>query len=113
LIGSNQNESFVFSNIPPKASPEQDIQLNNGFRCGTAEAAKARALHDVPVWRYHYSGTNGSSTMGATHGADVRLVFDGDSGLSKVFQTAWGAFAKDPARGLTKLGWPKYNPSGT
>lgn len=32
--------------------------------------------------------------------------------LSNVIMQAWATFAKDPQNGLTKLGWPKYNPLG-
>ncbi|KAF2430383.1 alpha/beta-hydrolase [Tothia fuscella] len=110
--------------IPPKATPQVDMALKNGFRCGTADAAKARYLDNVPVWRYHYSGTGIYSTipipgLGATHGADVKLVLqaqpaiDGPpNALAKIVQTAWASFAKAPSSGLTKFGWPKYDPNG-
>jgi cholinesterase len=101
-----------------------DIALQNGFRCGTAAAAKARYLDKVPVWRYHYSATGNWSQipvpgLGATHGQEIKLVFqaqpsvDGPpSALANLVQTAWATFAKNPNSGLTKYGWPKYNPNG-
>jgi hypothetical protein len=77
----------------------------NVMVCGSAETAKARALNGVPVWRYLHAN--------AGTGSDMQLVFgDGVTGQSKIFQSAWGAFIKDPANGLTKFGWPKYDPSG-
>jgi cholinesterase len=94
------------------ATPAIDLALNNGFRCGAAAAAKTRLLHHIPVWRYHLALTNPNSTMGALHGQDIPLVFNGADGLGKVMQTAWGNFAKDPERALDKLGWPRYNPTG-
>lgn len=30
--------------------------------------------------------------------------------LSKYIQSAWVAFARDPAQGLVELGWPLYHP---
>jgi hypothetical protein len=33
-------------------------------------------------------------------------------GLSKIMQSAWAAFVKDPANGLGRLGWPKYDAGG-
>lgn len=30
--------------------------------------------------------------------------------MSAYMQTAWAEFAKDPIYGLTKYGWPRYDP---
>jgi cholinesterase len=77
----------------------------NVMVCGSAETAKARAMYGVPAWRYLHAG--------ARTGSDMALAFgDGVSGQSKIFQSAWGAFIKDPVNGLTKFGWPKYDPKG-
>ena len=93
--------------------PGVDVALSNGFRCGTAEGAKARFLNKVPVWRYHFAGTKSGQTMGAIHGQDIPLIFgDGKAGLNKLLQNAWGSFAKDPVNALNKLSWPSYNPEG-
>lgn len=51
------------------------------------------------------------------------MVFGNPSGVSglpntnaenemiALMQGAWAAFARDPAGGLTKYGWPEYNPN--
>jgi carboxylesterase type B len=112
LTGSNQNESTIFTRMGG-SGPEVEVALNNGFRCGTAEGAKARFLNKIPVWRYHFAGTKLGQTAGATHGQDIPLVFgDGKAGLGKLLQTAWASFAKDPLHALDKLSWPRYNPEG-
>jgi cholinesterase len=80
LIGANQNEG-------------------NGMICSSADAAKARKLHNVPVWRYHFANNKPGSTKGANHGEDVPQVFgDGVTGISKLFQDGWAAFTKDPVK---------------
>jgi hypothetical protein len=33
--------------------------------------------------------------------------------LTKTMMTAWASFAKDPEKGLEKMGWPMYNSQGT
>jgi carboxylesterase type B len=97
------------------------IRLENDFRCGTAEAAKARALHNVPVWRYLFANNAPGSSKGATHGDEVGFVFGNERGpFMKLFQDAWVRFVKDPVDGLNRistssiaqLGWPKYDPKG-
>jgi hypothetical protein len=110
IIGSNHNESTMFVNNFGGTS-EQGVLLNNGFRCGTAEGAKARYLGKVPVWRYHYSGTKTGGYDGAIHGQDVGLVFgDGKRPMNKYVQTVWADFAKNHLTGLNKWNWPMYNP---
>jgi hypothetical protein len=32
--------------------------------------------------------------------------------LQGLMREAWGAFVRDPMRGLSKAGWPVYNPRG-
>lgn len=32
--------------------------------------------------------------------------------LKRVMQRAWAAFVADPEKGLERLGWPVFNPSG-
>jgi cholinesterase len=118
LIGSNHNESTLFGKfITPFGLGAKDeagaINLENDFRCGTAEGAKARAMNNVPVWRYLFANNKPGSIQGATHGDDVAYIFgDGRPGLSKLFQDTWGAFVENPAEGLAKIGWPTYDPKG-
>ncbi|KAL8748564.1 MAG: hypothetical protein Q9184_007216 [Pyrenodesmia sp. 2 TL-2023] len=111
-------------------------QFNDGsFTCPIAFTARHRASFDVPTWRFRYYGDwenlrlygpsegNGNEQgSGAYHGSDVQSVMGGSedvSGLPKseeqrkmemVMMKAWAAFAKDPRKGLTKLGWPRYDP---
>ncbi|KAF2667758.1 alpha/beta-hydrolase [Microthyrium microscopicum] len=124
LVGSNHNESVLFRFMAGgQAKPEELLGIDQSFRCGAAKAAAARSNKQIPVWRYHFADTDGSASgaalysaiglpgFGATHSTDVQPVF-GKGKLAKTFQTAWGAFAKDPQNGLSKLGWPKYDPKG-
>jgi cholinesterase len=109
LTGTNLNESQLFSFFMPGNSQNMEIS----FRCGSADSAKARFMKNVPVWRYIYADNKPGQSTGATHGFDLLHVFgNGQTGMSKVFQSAWAAFAKDPVSGLTKIGWPRYNPEG-
>lgn len=92
--------------------------------CPGAKASVSRAKYHVPVWRVRYFGVwpnlNPLSWLGAYHSSDIPMVF-GTSDLrgpdtaeehaaSKYHQSAWATFAKDPARGLVKYGWPTYRP---
>lgn len=98
------------------------------FNCPAGDAAAARAAHGVPVWRYRFMGQWSNTFLGgegAYHVNDVPLVMgtterkDGaaknspeEDELIQNVMTAWATFAKDPDDGLTKLGWPKYDPAG-
>jgi carboxylesterase type B len=117
-MGTNQNESALFAGLSSvmgrgPMDPAGALHLDNGFRCGNAEGAKARALHKVPIFRYLFANNKPGAINGATHGEDLQHVFgNGKSGLSKLFQESWATFAEDPVNGLSKLGWPKYDAQG-
>ncbi|KAF1986159.1 alpha/beta-hydrolase [Aulographum hederae CBS 113979] len=112
LIGSNYNESTLFVNMLG-LNKSAAVQLDEQFRCTAADSAKARLMAKVPIWRYLFANNAPGSTSGATHGDDVPFVFgDGQTGMSRVFQPLWAAFAKDPLNGLKESGWPGYNPAG-
>jgi carboxylesterase type B len=119
LIGNNDNEAGFFTILNPGQKQDQAAakKQNAGFECPSGAAADARRLHGVPSWRYRYMPNK------AVHGAEIASVFGTAEGrgrnhldatnaktLSKVMMQAWAAFAKDPQNGLTKIGWPKYNP---
>jgi carboxylesterase type B len=121
LIGNNDNEAGFFTIMNPKQKldPAAAKKQNAGFECPSGAAADARRLQGIPSWRYRYMPNK------AVHGAEIASVFGTMEGmgrntltttntraLSKAMMQAWAAFAKDPQNGLTKIGWPKYNPLG-
>jgi carboxylesterase type B len=63
--------------------------------------ADLRAYHfsEVPI----VFGTYNSSQFQAASATEIAL--------SKYIQSAWVAFARDPANGLTNFAWPKYDPN--
>lgn len=100
------------------------------FGCEAAQAATVRTAHGVPAWRYRYmpvwDNTALTNTTGCYHSSDVPIALGTnalrpnsapDTGeeakLTKRMVHAWAEFAKDPAAGLTNLGWPLYEPEGT
>jgi carboxylesterase type B len=104
---------------PPKAPNLASIG------CGPHAAALGRIKAGVPAWRYLYNGVwpnQDIGSKGAWHGADIGMQFGTSEFLShkpdtaeekKMVETimgAWTAFAKDPKEGLTKFGWPVYDP---
>jgi hypothetical protein len=81
--------------------------------CGATEFSKARVLHNVPVWRYHFANIKPGQSKGAGTDDDVAQVFgDGVSTFSKLFQSAFAGFIRDPQNGLSRLGWPRYDAQG-
>jgi len=132
LVGTNHNESQLFKTFAKLSGTTLNEKvashLDKLFTCSAAEAAKVRLMNGVPVWRYHFADTKAGSTDGAPHAAEIPYVFDVGGSVSgpllsflgaannpdlvPVVQNAWGAFARDPQNGLTKYGWPKYDPTG-
>ncbi|KAG6887404.1 hypothetical protein C0995_015591, partial [Termitomyces sp. Mi166 len=56
----------------------------------------------------------------AYHTSEIPVVFGTmpapsttEEALSQFVQSAWVAFARDPARGLVNIGWPQYSPNTT
>ncbi|KAF2674497.1 alpha/beta-hydrolase [Microthyrium microscopicum] len=99
--------------------------------CGPRRAAQLRKDAGVPAWRYIYAGEFENqkkgpcraTTEGACHSAEISIVFgsnpmkgkgtdtENEKKLSKELRKAWTEFAKDPAHGLEKMGWPQYDKS--
>ncbi|KAF2401659.1 alpha/beta-hydrolase [Trichodelitschia bisporula] len=123
LVGNVDNEGAT--------SGQQPGSLSNRISgCGSGAAADVRRKLGVPAWRYLYSGSfpnNGlgpccTAAKGAWHGAEIALIFGttelknkgqdtpNEAKLSKTLRDAWTGFAKDPVNGLSKLGWPRYDP---
>ncbi|KAH0588395.1 hypothetical protein H2248_004249 [Termitomyces sp. 'cryptogamus'] len=96
----------------------------------------------VPTWRYEYQGiltlipSHSDSThslipavfpdisprpdLRAYHTSELPVVFGTftsptgtEKALSKFIQSAWVAFARDPAHGLQNIGWSRYSPNTT
>lgn len=103
---------------------QRDQLLAESFTCPHDFEARARSALDVPVWQYRYFGdwdnTRLYPTSGAYHGTEMQMLF-GNSGdvsgiapsadqeeLTKIMQSAWVAFARDPENGLSEFGWPLY-----
>ncbi|RDL39412.1 uncharacterized protein BP5553_03752 [Venustampulla echinocandica] len=131
LVGSNNYESGYFRTQFALAGityPDVfwDIFNLQEFTCPTGLRANASVSSGNPTWRYRYFGvfpnTAISSEAGAYHSAELPILFDTaptipantpeEVSIGQYMRGAWAAFAKDPAEGLTKYGWPSYNASG-
>lgn len=106
---------------------EQTAQfLLESFVCPTSYEATQRLAAEVPTWVYRYFGdwdnTRLYPTSGAYHGTELHMILGSSedaSGLPaskaqketvKLFQGAVAAFVENPKKGLTKYGWPEFNP---
>jgi carboxylesterase type B len=132
FIGSNHNEGGLFQVISQLNKPEIS-SMNRLFTCLAAKSAAIRIPFNVPVWRYRFFDESPNNAIvpgvsGAYHAADLPFVYGtpkrrdsngkstdtaAEMELTKAMMTAWASFAKDPERGLEKLGYPKYDPSGS
>lgn len=129
LLGSNNYEAGLFRTEFAEAGltfPDLfwDVFTLQEFTCPAGIRANASLNASIPVWRYRYFGvftnTAISSEAGTYHGAEMPMIFDTlppastpeEISISSYMRGAWAAFAKNPAEGLTKYGWPSYNTSG-
>jgi cholinesterase len=106
---------------------QTDQFLLESFVCPHSYEARQRVVAKVPTWVYRYYGdwenTRLYPTAGAYHGTELHMLLGGSEEVSgippsqaqkdttRLFQSAVGAFANDPQSGLTKLGWPQFNPN--
>lgn len=100
--------------------------LLESFVCPVSYEARQRTKAGVPTWAYRYFGdwdnTRLYPTSGAYHGTELHMILGSSedaSGIpatraqedtSKLFQRAVSAFVADPVSGLSKIGWPQFDP---
>ncbi|KAG5352140.1 hypothetical protein C0989_003557 [Termitomyces sp. Mn162] len=119
-----------------------DLATLTDFTCPVGLTALDRVNAKVPTWRYEYQGiltivpSHSDSThslisavspdisprpdLRAYHTSELPVVFGTftsptgtEKALSKFIQSAWVAFARDPAHGLLDIGWPRYSSDTT
>ncbi|KAJ5787487.1 Carboxylesterase type B [Penicillium paradoxum] len=132
LINSNHYEPGYYrisantANITLSDSAWQAFN-DAAFTCPSGASARYRVDNGVPVWQSHYFGDWDNLRLhpnsGSYHGADLPMVFgtaeqvsgiansDVENEFARYMASAWVAFASDPKEGLTKFGWPQYNPN--
>lgn len=103
-----------------------DEFLLTSFTCPNHAQALSRRAAGVPVWQYRYYGdwdnTRLYPTSGAYHGVDMHMVFGNSESVTGIQPTAsqekntalmqhlWARFAEDPVDGLSRAGWPRFEP---
>ena len=133
LAGNNDYEAgfykiSAFAAKKTLTDAQWDLFNLEGFTCPTGVEAAARAKYSVPMWRYRYFGDFPNLRLypgsGAYHGCEINMIlgtaFDVtredntkvEVSTSQYMMHAWATFARDPLHGLSKLGWPQYNPNG-
>jgi carboxylesterase type B len=136
LIGNTDNEAGFFKAIGTILGVhESEIfwdQFNLAtFVCPSATRANASISARLPTWRYRYFGSfpnlqiQSNPDSGAYHSSELSLLFStippaGIPGIppptedeyqwGKYIRGAWSTFAKDPERGLNRIGWPIWDP---
>ena len=106
------------------------IHTESVFQCPAAAVAKGNVAAGWPTWRYYYNASfpnlvirealdsvgEPGLDLGAFHNADLGMVFGtfpaedasvDEVELSRVMQTAWADFAKNPD--TTGPGWERYD----
>lgn len=103
-----------------------DEFLLTSFTCPNYAQALSRRDAGVPVWQYRYFGdwdnTRLYPTSGAYHGVDMHMVFGNSKAVAGIpptlsqekttasMQHLWAQFAADPVNGLSRAGWPRFEP---
>ncbi|KAL1963028.1 hypothetical protein VTN77DRAFT_8776 [Rasamsonia byssochlamydoides] len=133
LVGHNDNEAGFYKIAAyaqgANLTEAQWQQFNNDtFSCPTSQEATNHVRAGVPTWRFRYyadwDNTRLYPTSGAYHGVDMNMIFGASEDvtglpesqpqlqLQSTMQAAWASFVSDPAEGLTKFGWPVFDPNG-
>lgn len=131
LLGNNNNEQAYYAvaafgqgrNVT-KAQGHQF--LLESFTCPNNVEAVNRRNVGVPAWQFRYFGDWDNirlyNTSGAYHGSDLEMIFGASEDVSgippseperettKLMQRFWAAFADDPRSGLSRMGWPEFDP---
>ncbi|KAE8259062.1 hypothetical protein A4X13_0g1275 [Tilletia indica] len=137
MMGTNADEGTVlsgllFTDIAGMVT-QSSLITPLIFTCPARQEVSDRIANGVPAWRYVYHGNwdnmnSGITALGAYHFSEVPIVFrtfpaaylsnlshpveipPQQEVVSSWMQGAWAAFARNPQRGLTNYGWPKYSP---
>lgn len=131
LVGSN---SHAADDVVAGNQAFKDAITKIAFTCPAAKVGLYRSMF-APTWRYMYSGVwpnlNRESSIGAAQLYDLTMIFgtynqsvagsiDGKPvariestpdqiRASRMMQSAFAAFVKDPSDGLKIVGWPAYS----
>lgn len=129
LIGNNDFEAGIFRaelaqrgfNLTEDLWKYFDLQE---FTCPCSDRANSSLAANVPTWRYRYMGVFPNLAItpdaGAWHGAEVPIILNTlppgpvsqeEIDVGNYMRGGWVAFARDPKDGLTKYGWPQYDPT--
>lgn len=130
IIGTNVNEGEAFLPYNRTYGPDKTIADSLTlayFLCPAVKTTQDRYAASTSTFRFLYGGnfTNISPQWweGAYHSAELPLIFGTHNiareassrfqyQVSEKMQDYWLAFARDPTKGLPKLGWNSYNPEG-
>ncbi|KAK4119589.1 alpha/beta-hydrolase [Parathielavia appendiculata] len=139
LIGNNDNEAGLFRVFLPPLFPDnvtREEEFWHGdnqskFSCPAGARAARSAREGNPTWRYRWHGVFANTELatrppsGAYHYSEVGVLFGTLKGNTREEETvgrwmrgAWGAFARDPVKGLERYGrgkgkgWPRYDEEG-
>ncbi|EME88467.1 acetylcholinesterase/Butyrylcholinesterase [Pseudocercospora fijiensis CIRAD86] len=126
IYSTMNNEGASLATYIPGSEPnETAVAITNaGTTCSANQAALAKSSHGVPTFRIRYFGEwpnlNPLEWLGSYHSSDLPMIFgtsdlrgadtELEKGMRRDYQGAWGAFARDPERGLEGYdgGWPEF-----
>ncbi|KAL1983798.1 hypothetical protein VTN96DRAFT_9884 [Rasamsonia emersonii] len=132
LVGNDDNEAGFYKIAAyaqgANLTEAQWQQFNyETFTCPSRQEAINHVNAGVPAWRFRYcadwDNTRLYPTSGAYHGVDMNMIFGASQDvtglpesqpqlqLQQLMQAAWASFVSDPAQGLTKIGWPVFDPN--
>ncbi|KAH7128128.1 Alpha/Beta hydrolase protein [Dendryphion nanum] len=130
IIGTNVNEGEAFLPYNRTFGPDKataDFFTLQVFLCPAVKTTQDRYAASASTFRFLYGGNFSNISPqwweGAYHSAELPLIFGThdiarskstpfEYAVSEKMQDYWVAFARDPERGLGRLGWKSYRPEG-